>query len=116
MTERAAVVVGADGRRSAVAEAVNASRYKEKPPLLAAYYTYWSGLPMNGRFETYIRPNRGMAAAPTNNGLTLVIAGWPHAENDAHKDDIEGNYLRVLDLAPVFAERVRGAQSVRIDS
>ena len=32
---------------------------------------YWSGLPMDGRFETYIRPHRGFAAAPTHDGLTL---------------------------------------------
>lgn len=25
--------------------------------LLAGYYAYWSGLPMDGRFETYVRPN-----------------------------------------------------------
>ena len=57
VTERAQVVVGADGRHSLVAEAVRPEQYNEKPPLLAGYYSYWSGLPMNGRFETYIRPN-----------------------------------------------------------
>ena len=56
VVERADVVIGADGRHSLVAEAVRPEQYHEKPPLLAAYYTYWSGLPMNGRFETYIRP------------------------------------------------------------
>ena len=48
-------LIGADGRHSLVAEAVTPSQYHEKPPLLAAYYTYWSGLPIDGRFETYIR-------------------------------------------------------------
>ena len=57
------IVVGADGRHSLVAEAVRPEQYNEKPPLLAGYYTYWSGLPMDGRFETYIRDNRGFAAA-----------------------------------------------------
>ncbi len=42
--ERAQVVVGADGRRSFVAEAVAPDHYDERPPLLAAYYSYWSGL------------------------------------------------------------------------
>ena len=72
VTERANVVIGADGRHSLVAEAVEPEQYNEKPPLLAAYYTYWSGLPMDGRFETYIRPHRGFAAAPTHDGLTLI--------------------------------------------
>ena len=54
------MVVGADGRHSLVATAVRRRAYHEKPPLLAGYYTYWSGLPMDGRFETYVRPDRGV--------------------------------------------------------
>lgn len=110
ITERAIVVVGADGRNSVVAEAVRPERYNERPPLLAPYYTYWSDLAMDGRFETYIRPNRGFAAVPTNDGLTCVIVGWPYAEFETNKKDIEGNYFRVLALAPEFAERVRTAK------
>ena len=109
VTERARVVIGADGRHSLVAKAVRAEQYNEKPQLLASYYTYWSGLPMNGRFEVYIRPDRAFAAWPTNDDLTLVIGGWPFAEFEANKKDIEGNFLKTLDLVPAFAERVRGA-------
>ena len=110
ITERARIVIGADGRSSRVAAAVRPGQYNAKPPLLASYYSYWSGLPMNGRFETYIRAHRGFAAVPTHDGLTLVIAGWPHAELEANKNDIEGNFLKTLALAPEFAERVRGAR------
>ena len=109
MTERAKLVVGADGRHSLVAEAVRPEQYNERPPLLAGYYTYWSGLPMDGRFETYIRAHRGFAAAPTHDGLTLTVGGWPYAEFEANKKDVEGNFLKMFDLAPEFAERVRGA-------
>jgi 2-polyprenyl-6-methoxyphenol hydroxylase-like FAD-dependent oxidoreductase len=110
VSERAPVIVGADGRHSVVAKAVRPAQYNEKPPLLCGYYAYWSGLPMNGRFETYVRPYRGFAAAPTHDGLTLVIAGWPHAEFEAHKNDLDGNYLKVLMLVPQFAERLGGAK------
>jgi flavin-dependent dehydrogenase len=110
VTEHARVVIGADGRHSLVAEVVRPEQYNEKPKLLAGYYTYYSGLPMNGRFETYIRPQRGFAAWPTNDGLTLVIAGWPFAEFEANRKDIEGNYLTTLELAPSFADRVRAAR------
>ncbi len=58
VTEQARVVIGADGLHSLVARAVRPEQYNEKPKLLAAYYTYWSGLPTNGRFETYSRPDR----------------------------------------------------------
>ena len=108
--ERAALVIGADGRTSRVAEAVRPEQYNDKPPLLAGYYAYWSGLPIGGRFETYIRPNRGFAAVPTHDDLTLVVAGWPYAEFAANKSDIEGNYLRAIELAPEFSDRLRGAR------
>lgn len=108
--EHARVVVGADGLRSLVAETVRPEQYDDKPPLLAAYYTYWSGLPMDGRFETYIRDKRGFAAMPTHEDLTLVIAGWPYAEFAQNKSDIEGNYARTIELAPAFAERLRRAK------
>jgi 2-polyprenyl-6-methoxyphenol hydroxylase-like FAD-dependent oxidoreductase len=110
VAERARVVVGADGRHSLVAEAVGAERYRERPPLLCGYYTYWSGLPIDGKFETYLRENRGFAASPTHDGLSLVIAGWPYAEFEANKADIEGSYLAAVARAPEFAERLRHAR------
>jgi 2-polyprenyl-6-methoxyphenol hydroxylase-like FAD-dependent oxidoreductase len=109
ITERARVVVGADGRHSLVARATKPERYHDKPRLLAGYYSYWSGLPMDGRFQTWVREYRGFAAWPTNDDLTLVIGGWPFAEFEANKRDIEGNFLKMLELAPEFAGRVHAA-------
>jgi 2-polyprenyl-6-methoxyphenol hydroxylase-like FAD-dependent oxidoreductase len=98
-----------------VARAVDAARYREKPPLLCGYYAYWSGVPMHGRFETFVRPQRGVAAAETNDGLTLVIAGWPYAELNANKSDLAGNYEATLELAPELAARLRaGRRETRI--
>jgi 2-polyprenyl-6-methoxyphenol hydroxylase-like FAD-dependent oxidoreductase len=111
VTERARVVIGADGRNSAVARAVRARAYHTKPKLQWAYYTFWSGLPLAG-LETVIRPNRGFGAIPTNDGLTLVVIGWPYAEHAAYRADIEGNYLRTLEISPGFAERARAATRV----
>jgi flavin-dependent dehydrogenase len=110
VTDRARVVVGADGLHSIVARKAGAEAYHQKPPLLAAYYTYWSGLPMDGHFEAYDRGNRAFAVWPTNDDLTLVIAGWPFAEFEANRKDIEGHYLDALDRAPAFRDRIRAAQ------
>jgi flavin-dependent dehydrogenase len=107
--ERGRIVIGADGRNSHVARAVGAEEYNTKPMLQWSYYTYWSGLPIDG-METVIRPDRGWGAFPTNDDLTLVVLGWPYAEASAYKADVEGNYLRTLELAPEFAARVRAAK------
>jgi 2-polyprenyl-6-methoxyphenol hydroxylase-like FAD-dependent oxidoreductase len=110
ITERATVVVGADGRNSIVAETARAEKYNERTPLLALYYSYWSGLPMSGRFETYVRPSRGFAAAPTHDGLTMLVGGWPYSEFAANKTDADGNYRKVFETVPEFADRLRGAR------
>jgi flavin-dependent dehydrogenase len=112
ITENARIVIGADGLHSRVAKAVSAQQYHEKAPILCGYYTYWRGLPMEGRFETYVRPPRGWAAWPTNDGLTLLVVGWPYVELEANRTDIEGHYLEALERAPAFAERVRAAKRV----
>jgi len=64
---------------------------------------------MHGRFENYIRPNRGWAAFPTHDELTLVVAGWPFADFAKNKTDVEGNYLRTFALAPEFDDRIHSA-------
>ena len=103
--DRARIVIGADGRNSRVAKAVGAEEYNTKPRLQYSYFTYFSNLPTT-TFESYIRPDRGFACAPTNDGLTMVVAGWPYAEAAAYKADVEGNFLKTLELAPEFAARV----------
>jgi flavin-dependent dehydrogenase len=104
--DRAPVVVGADGVSSMIARAVRAQEYATKPPLEVAAYSYWRDVPVEG-FETVVRPDRGMAAIPTNDDLTLVIAGWPAAEAAAYRANVEANFLATLELAPALAERVR---------
>src|SRR6478735_1786210 len=69
VTELARVVVGADGRYSHVASAVSPEQYNERPEILCGYFSYWSNLPMDGRFEVYVRDHRGWGAAPTHDDL-----------------------------------------------
>jgi 2-polyprenyl-6-methoxyphenol hydroxylase-like FAD-dependent oxidoreductase len=38
-----------------------------------------------------------------------VPFGWPVEEFHANRGDIEGNFLNSMELAPEFAERIRGA-------
>jgi 2-polyprenyl-6-methoxyphenol hydroxylase-like FAD-dependent oxidoreductase len=110
VTESAAVVVGADGRHSLVAKAVNAESYHELPSRMAMYYAYWSDLPVDG-FTTTLRAEhrRGWATWPTHDDLTALTFGWPIEEFKANRGDIEGNFFAAMDLAPEFAERIRSA-------
>lgn len=108
VTERARVVVGADGRHSLVAKTLQAPRYHEQPTIAVGYYAYWSGLPADG-FEGYLRPPRAFGVAPTNDDLTMVVVNWPRAEFAANRGDIEGTCLKAFDLVPEFAERIRSA-------
>ena len=110
VTEGARVVVGADGQHSLVARSVAPEQYNERPHLEAGYYSYWSGLPMNGRFEAYDRGDRVWAAWPTNDDLTLVIVSWPFAQFEANKADVERHYLNAFERAPEFHERIRAAR------
>src|SRR4051794_13113582 len=41
VTERARLVIGADGRNSVLARAVRPEQYRAIPALLAGYYSYW---------------------------------------------------------------------------
>ena len=49
---------------------------------------------------------------PTNDGLTLVVVGWPMAESTAYKADVEANFFKTLELSPGFAARVAKATRV----
>jgi flavin-dependent dehydrogenase len=106
VTEQARIVIGADGIHSLVARQAEAPTYNTKPTFACAYYSYWSGLSLDG-VEFYPRDHRGFGVLPTHDGLATIIVGWPHDEFHTFRSDIEANFLKTLELAPALAERVR---------
>jgi flavin-dependent dehydrogenase len=112
VTEKARVVIGADGRHSLVAKTVQPEEYEGRRSHLAMYYAYWSDLPTEAVFETYIRADdrRGWACVPTHDDLAVLPFGWPVEEFQTNRKDIEGNFYKAMELAPEFAERIRGAK------
>ena len=105
-SEHATVVIGADGRNSFLAKAVRPEQYNEKPAVGPAFYSYWSGVGSSG-FEVALSDRYGMAAFPTHDDLTLLIVGMADDEFRAARSDVEGTFLRILDLVPALGERVR---------
>jgi flavin-dependent dehydrogenase len=114
-TERARLVVGADGRRSLVARAVAAPAYRARPALACAYYTYWGDVPLEEEFEGYYPARRAILVFPTNDGQVCTIVEWPHAEFGAVRADVEGQVWAALAQVPRLAERLRaGRRAARI--
>ncbi|MEO8611253.1 MAG: NAD(P)/FAD-dependent oxidoreductase [Chloroflexota bacterium] len=111
VNERARIVIGADGRHSLVAKAVNAPVYNQHPVLTCGYYGYWEGVPLKGG-EMYRRGARILGIWPTNDHLTMIYVAWPIAEFDNFRADVEGNYQATIDLVPGLAERVRAGKRV----
>jgi len=108
-TEEAVVTIGADGRNSTLARVVGAPSYEETPTLTCCYFSYWSGVSTEG-FEWYLRKNRVIFAFRTNDDLTAIFIGWPINEFASVRADIEGQFMRVVDMIPEFSERVRSGR------
>jgi flavin-dependent dehydrogenase len=108
--ERARVVVGADGRRSSIAEMVKAEVTHEAPTFSVLYYAYWSGLPIEGEFNLYSRGRRGFGTISTADGLTVVAVAWPMDEFEANKRDVLGNYLKAFESDPALADLIRAGR------
>ncbi|MEU6679783.1 NAD(P)/FAD-dependent oxidoreductase [Streptomyces sp. NPDC046853] len=105
-TERARLVVGADGMRSVVARKAGAQNVIEHPRLTCTYYSYWSGVPAH--FELYDRPGRWIGVLPTNDDLTLLMAYFPQADFGQIRKDVEPAYLDAFrTTAPELWERMQ---------
>ncbi|UED88585.1 NAD(P)/FAD-dependent oxidoreductase [Streptomyces profundus] len=110
-SERAALVIGADGMRSRIADLCDASFTRRKPRLTCAYYAYWDDLPAG--LELYERPGSWVAAVPTNDGATLVLTYFPQDRFDEVRVDLERAYHeQIRTTAPALFERMRGKRQL----
>ena len=109
--ERAALVIGADGKHSSVARSVGARSYAEQPAPTVAAYGYWSGVDIAGG-ELYVRPNRFIVAVPTHDGLVIVAQSVALADAAEYRGDIEAAFAKTLELASALASRVAAGSRV----
>jgi 2-polyprenyl-6-methoxyphenol hydroxylase-like FAD-dependent oxidoreductase len=108
---RARLVVGADGKRSRFANAVGAEAYDTRDAAACCYYAYWSGFDSPGT-RLFIRDGLFAAAAPTNDGLTVLAIAWPRTEFARVRSDIGKAYREAAATIPWIADRLATARQV----
>ena len=107
ITEKARIVIGADGMFSMVAKAVQAPEYKAQAGLEGSWYAYWSGVPMKG-WHLWLRPNRVIFAYNTNDNLTLIGVAFPAREIEEVRKNVEKHHSGTISQhVPELAERMR---------
>jgi 2-polyprenyl-6-methoxyphenol hydroxylase-like FAD-dependent oxidoreductase len=117
--EHAGLVIGADGRASVVADAVEAPAQFTGQEASGVLYGYWADLPVDG-YEWYYRPGVSAGAIPTNDGLTVIfVGGRPETIARLVRDHGPAEALRAAvdpgPLGPVLAagRRATGVRYVR---
>ena len=105
VAERAALVVGADGRNSGLARAARAAAKVSLPTVACWYFSYFGDVSIDG-LEMHVRNRRAVFAFPTNDDLAGVFVSWPAAELAAVKRDLERSFADALAGAPSIGERI----------
>jgi flavin-dependent dehydrogenase len=105
VTERARMVIAADGKNSLVARTVDPPTYEEHAPTAFYYYSYWPDLPDRG-LEFHWRHHRFVLSIPTNDGLTCLVAGRPMEYYREFSSDVENGYHETIAIAPELADAV----------
>ena len=95
VTEHARVVIGADGRHSLVARGRRARAVqREAAAAVRLLHATGAGCRWTAASRSTSGPNRGMrGVAHPRRPDARRSRGWPFAEFEANKDDVEGNYL-----------------------
>jgi flavin-dependent dehydrogenase len=109
VTERAALVVGADGRNSTVAKLVGATKYRDDGPRTIQYYSYWSGTDHPDPV-IYTREDWGVAVGPTHDGLLIMSMGATRANLSRFRADLDTGYQERINTIPELADRVAGGR------
>lgn len=106
------LLIGADGRSSAVAHLVEAPMVEQRPPLQGGIFGYWRDVPVDG-VVVNTRNGRTTYAWPTNDGLTLVGLNVPVPEFQAVRSDPQRHLFEALDrVGAPYTAAVRSASRV----
>ena len=109
----APLIVGADGRNSLIAKAVDAALRRRGTAAGAIVYGYFPGLPRD-RYHWAYRPGATAGVVPTSDGLACVWAGTSSARFAALRSaGVDGAYRALLaEAAPELARSIGAARPV----
>lgn len=111
--ERAAIIVGADGRDSFVAREIGAPKYNEAPSMTASSYTYVVDEETDpDMLEVYRRPPREFVFFPTDGGLTMVNLVIGAALVPEFRKRVTANFFSAFEDCPELANRLRRSKQV----
>jgi flavin-dependent dehydrogenase len=113
-TLMARLVVGADGRTSAVAANVGARRYNLEPNERFAYWSFFEGAELGSEspFVLHRWNDRFVIACPSDTGLYQVVVMPELNELPRYREDLEGNFMEHARSCPPVAETLTGARRV----
>lgn len=112
ITERAKLIIGADGVRSSVAKAVEAEHYVDAGIHTCGHYAYYSGMretDNTASLHVLTNQRRFYITFPTNDDLDMVFLFWPTADAQKVRADLEGAFAESLQLVPELEARVQPA-------
>jgi flavin-dependent dehydrogenase len=113
-TVRARVIVGADGRRSQVAEWTGAARYEETPALRPIYYAYYRRVVPQPApaLEVFYQDGRIGFVLPMEPGIDCLVLEVQPEEFPAFRADPDSRLDSVLRTLPGMAMRMADAERV----
>lgn len=112
LSERARVVVGADGKYSKIAKFVGAAERDAVPVQSKSLWTYWEDIDAHNSAMAFRMNNKHAFAWPTHDDLTIIGVVWPTRDFkmlDDHAADaaVIGAYD---ELAPELAPQLRAGK------
>ncbi|MGH8793286.1 MAG: NAD(P)/FAD-dependent oxidoreductase [Stackebrandtia sp.] len=110
-SERARLVIGADGMRSAVGRLAEAPFTVRDPRLTCAYYSYWADVP--AALELYEEQGAWTAAVATHDNATLVLTYFPQSRFKEVRADADRAHIdQVRASAPDLYDRLAGKEQI----
>jgi len=112
VTEKAKLVIGADGANSIVAREAQAETYIDAGTHTCGYYCYYSGLrDQADEANLFIRSEerRFYITFPTNDGLDMLFLFWPNEEVKKVRGNLDNAFNESLAIIPELQDRVSQA-------